>query len=333
MKRASLNAKASDRATFFSPKQKKQNTQRMCSRDNSTDGSRGKCDRSINSRFQSCPMCNKSLPLHLIEAHASKCFGEGPPPDEQRQREVERQGKPSHVEKEPTKLAAVSPDEVKQQWSTIIKSKCTPSRLYENDPYSSNPFPGLFIFDDFISQQEEEILITVLDDSTTNDVFLPWMQSKFNGKHMGKRWGVHCSLKDRAVYPEENPLPQAISSIIDRISSLHIFQGCKPNEANAIDYHRVKGDYLRSHVDDRQLSKEPIANLSLAGDCYMTFRLQKQKPTHLPQEEKILLKRRTLQVLIGSARYDYSHGIQNDDLLSERRISITTRESPVTRKL
>ena len=107
-----------------------------------------------------------------------------------------------------------------------------------------------------------------------------------------------------------------------------IMKGYAPNEANAIDYRRAKGDYLKSHVDDRQLSKEIIANLSLAGDCYMTFQREKP-PTEC--EQKVLLKRRTLQVLTGSARYDYTHGIRNEDLLSDRRISVTMRESPLTK--
>ena len=325
---SSSKAKASvrliDGATFFSPKKKTRN------HDNSSGSSKGKSD--CTSRFQSCPLCDKYLPLLLIETHASTCLGQDAPDDHiNKDEKTELKVRRSHdVEKKTTKTAA-SPEEVKQQWSTIIKSKCTQSKTYDKDPHSSNPLPGLFIFEDFISPQEEETIIAMLDGNAKNNEFLPWIQSKFNGKHTGKRWGVHCSLKDRAVYPEENPLPRDISNIIDRISSLQIFQGCEPNEANAIDYRKVKGDYLRSHVDDRQLSKEPIANLSLAGDCYMTFRLQKQKSSHLPQEKKVLLKRRTLQVLIGSARYDYSHGIQNDDLLLDRRISITTRESPLTR--
>jgi alkylated DNA repair dioxygenase AlkB len=59
----------------------------------------------------------------------------------------------------------------------------------------------------------------------------------------------------------------------------------------------------------------------------MTFRNER-----IPGEEKrVLLRRRTLQVLTGKARYDYSHGICNEDLLSDRRVSITMRESPLTK--
>lgn len=106
--------------------------------------------------------------------------------------------------------------------------------------------------------------------------------------------------------------------------------GCHPNEANAIDYWRDRGDYLKAHVDDRQMSKEPIANLSIVGDCYMTYRADGIRGGRDGVVQKVLLKRRTLQVLTGKARYDYSHGICNEDILSDRRISITIRESPIS---
>lgn len=312
--------------TFFSPKQKKMKQSWNISY--------------LNSRFQPCPLCDKSLPLHLIETHASACLGKNSD-NHGKSDDSSTPALPSkevHVveRKESTNqcaISAVSPEEAKRQWSSIIKDKREESSTHEMlDSYScSRPLPGLVILEDFISPQEEGELIALLDGTSKTDKFLPWTQSRFNGKHFGKRWGVHCSLKDRKVYPEENPLPQTITNIIERISALQMMNGCNPNEANAIDYRRVKGDYLKSHVDDRQLSKEHIANLSLAGDCYMTFRLQKQKSSDLPQEHKVFLKRRTLQLLTGSARYDYSHGIQNEDLLSDRRISITMRESPLTK--
>jgi hypothetical protein len=61
----------------------------------------------------------------------------------------------------------------------------------------------------------------------------------------------------------------------------------------------------------------------------MTFKNEKQASSEM---KKVLLKRSTLQVLTGKSRYDYSHGISNSDLLSERRISVTMRESPLTCK-
>lgn len=292
------------------------------------------------SRFVACPLCSKSIPIHTIEVHASKCDGEQ---DTQTKLPTNReasihcsiekndegplQKSSSFIHRSQSERISVEP--AKLQWSNLLKS-----RAHSEDGYEVKngcEIPGLYIHHEFITEKEEKELIAMLDGRAEEDTFLPWRQSKFNGKHIGKRWGVHCSLKDRKVYPEENPLPSSLMKIIERIKSLDIMDGCAPNEANAISYRKNKGDYLRSHVDDRQLSKEPIANLSLGGDCLMKFQLEKEKTSNYPKMKKVLLRRRTLQILTKSARYDYSHGIENNDLLTERRISITMRESPLTK--
>lgn len=303
--------------------------------------------RNKKSRFESCPICLKAFPKHTIERHAACCTG--PPCDDKyhdpepsnpippqcndtSETNGERNGGvQSSLEDD---ISIVDRVEVIHKWKCILNNDTgrQPTEHKYLQSSSNQPLPGLFIFEEFISLQEEEDIISMLDGRDLHaDTFLPWKPSKFNGKHCGKRWGVHCSLRDRKVYPQDNPLPPLLLNLIDRISQLQIMKGCVPNEANAIDYHKKNGDYLKNHVDDRQLSKEPIANLSLAGDCFMTFRLERHTaPQHFPKERKVLLKRRTLQILTSNARYDYSHGIQNEHLLSDRRISITMRESPLS---
>ena len=192
---------------------------------------------------------------------------------------------------------------------------------------TSTPLPGLFIYENFVTAEEEHTILQGLD---TSDV-LPWKPARFNGQNMGKRWGVHCNLRDRRVDAPEHPLPTFLQEIIlPKLKLLSPMSGCVPNEANAIDYRRARGDWLQAHVDDRKLSKEPIANLSLAGDCYMTFESQGQSRTTNESKTKVLLPRRCLQILTGRARYNFSHGIANEDLVSDRRVSITMRESPLT---
>ncbi|OEU20120.1 hypothetical protein FRACYDRAFT_163370, partial [Fragilariopsis cylindrus CCMP1102] len=148
-----------------------------------------------------------------------------------------------------------------------------------------------------------------------------------------KRWGVHCNLRDRRVDAPENPLPDIIQQIVLPKLKRLLFQKGKtknttiPNEANSIDYRRKQGHWLQDHVDDRKLSKEVIFNLSLIGDCYMTFKnIAKHRNIAVPKQ-RVLLKRRCLQIITGKSRYDFTHGITNSDLLSDRRISITMRES------
>jgi hypothetical protein len=107
-------------------------------------------------------------------------------------------------------------------------------------------------------------------------------------------------------------------------------KGCVPNEANAIEYRRSQGHWLQSHVDDRKLSKEPIANISIIGNCYMTYTNQAMNRNVAASKERVWLPRRCLQILTGTARYDFAHGIDHADLVSDRRVSMTMRESPLT---
>jgi alkylated DNA repair dioxygenase AlkB len=200
-----------------------------------------------------------------------------------------------------------------------------------------------------------------------------WKASRFNGQSHGKRWGVHCNLRDRRVDSPEHPLPSILMETIvhhDRWHRLSCWWENKknnrviipttlcsssssltsptvlcPNEANAIDYRKSRGDWLQAHVDDRKLSKEPIANLSLAGPCFMTYRrtgTAKTTPSSTAAAAaaavstrdvsyKVWLPPRCLQILTGPARYNYTHEIAPLDLPAERRVSLTLRESPLTR--
>jgi alkylated DNA repair dioxygenase AlkB len=243
------------------------------------------------------------LPWHRIEQHAATCSGGVAP------------------------TAAVAAAAVGPKRRRIDPALLEPS---------AEPLPGLFLYEDFITEQEEAEILAQLDGTSHPETYLPWKAATFNGRHDGKRWGVHCNLRERRVDPAEHPLPPFLQDIVlDRLEQrVRPMRDRRPNEANAIDYRQKRSDYLVAHVDDRQLSKEPIANLSLAGDCYMTFtnvKMPRHATAAMPAQIRLLLKRRCLQVLTGPARYDFSHAIAANDILSERRVSITMRESPLTR--
>jgi alkylated DNA repair dioxygenase AlkB len=252
------------------------------------------------SHFGACPLCSRDFPLHLLETHASECTGVSP--------------------------ASVCADKLQEKNDD---SFILPDRM----DHVSEPIPGLFIYEDFITEEEEAFILAQLDgteDAHVNE-FLPWKPGSFNGTSLGKRWGVHCNLRDRKVGAAENPLPHFVRELLfPKLKQIRPMGSSIPNEANAIDYRRKAGHHLLSHVDDRKLSREPIANLSLAGSCYMTYRNVNSNRNTAVKEKRVLLKPRCLQVLTGKARYDFSHGIDNSDLLSDRRVSVTMRESPLS---
>ena len=126
----------------------------------------------------------------------------------------------------------------------------------------------------------------------------------------------------------ERDLPPFLWEIVGRwkeACALGLLQEFTPNEANANCYERGKGMHLTAHFDDRALSGDVLVNLSLRSSCVMTF--QNPKTGHTVRVE---LPQRSLQVVSGKARFDYTHGISNTDLQGPVRISITFRKAQLT---
>ena len=229
----------------------------------------------------------------------------------------------------------------------------------------SGSLPGHFVVENFVTTAEETALVAFLDDRRRSGV---WKPSTFNGKHLGKKWGVEVDLKRRTVAsPGRRPMPPELLALAARLRDLaaedlaaapgggggesrrampraasRAVATFAPNEANAIDYRRALGMELEPHCDDRQMSSGVLVNLSLLGDCVMTYAPDKKdfdKKHNTPNRSRgrgavdVFLPRRSLQIQSGSTRYDFSHAIRNENLLADRRVSVTFRESaaPATR--
>lgn len=183
---------------------------------------------------------------------------------------------------------------------------------------------GHHVFMNFITEQEEEDLLRWIDTCAP-----PWKTLRINGRHHGKKWGHFVNLRDRKVTLGDGPLPDPLLHLVKRMrQSIPFLEMFLATDANAIEYIPNQGHELLPHVDDRQLTKDTLVNLSLAGDCIMTF--QREGTSSVELRREVLLPRRSLQVLQKDARYTYTHAIKNEHLLSSRRVSVTFRDSPVT---
>lgn len=183
---------------------------------------------------------------------------------------------------------------------------------------------GHHVFMNFITEQEETDLLHWIDTCSP-----PWKVLRINGRHHGKKWGHFVNLRDRKVTLGDGPLPEPLLRLVKRMrQSIPFLEMFLATDANAIEYIPTHGHELLPHVDDRQLTKDTLVNLSLAGDCIMTFQREGTSSQELRRE--VLLPRRSLQVLQKDARYTYTHAIKNEHLLSSRRVSVTFRDSPVT---
>ena len=71
------------------------------------------------------------------------------------------------------------------------------------------------------------------------------------GTRRGKRWGVTMDLSKRTVVEGATPLASELHMLIARMQSIPLLSNFRPNEANAIDYRKPLGHWLKPHVDDR----------------------------------------------------------------------------------
>ncbi|XP_024525489.1 alkylated DNA repair protein alkB homolog 8 isoform X2 [Selaginella moellendorffii] len=137
----------------------------------------------------------------------------------------------------------------------------------------------------------------------------------------GSRQKINAFVHRKILAPKFE-MPHVLEPIMERMRSIPLLAEFFPNEMNSLEYIRESGHFLRPHVDDRQLSGTLIVNLSMCGECYMTFKRERGAY----ECHKIRLKQRSLQILTGDSRYNFTHEIENRDLLSPRRVSITFRE-------
>jgi alkylated DNA repair dioxygenase AlkB len=206
-------------------------------------------------------------------------------------------------------------------------------------PQEHPNLPGLWLIDNFISEEEENDIISRLNADKT-----PWHHSSFNGDCLSKCFGVRTQfgpsyIQERLVRVNdlskgEYDIPEYLLPYMDRLecfikqfgkeyrlpSALTSFS---PNECNANCYVKSDKHYLTAHCDDRVLSGPVLMNLSLNGLSHMTY--GNESVGH--ETVKVELPRRCLQLVTGPARFNYSHKINAEDIIDEKRMSITFRHS------
>ena len=104
-----------------------------------------------------------------------------------------------------------------------------------------------------------------------------------------------------------------------------VLSSFKPNECNANLYLRSENHSLTPHYDDRFLSGPILMNLSLHGRSRMIY--SKGDSDTVNDVVTVYLPRKCLQLVTGDARYKYKHRINAEDVLDEKRISITWRQA------
>ena len=304
--------------------------------------------------FDYCPMCGRMQHETCLEEHVNACLdarerqqqqqrrmGEGDEKvsmdggkrkmeervpissseDAARRRETEEDEDDKH-EKETKKMKTTNAAVVAanafqkiKQGSIEMSKTSSPSFIY-----------GHKVIENFISEEEEEELLRAIYDAseqTWND-----RNASGNGHHNGKAWGVNADRARRKVFKAKREMPEAFQRIVlEKLrANDYGYKGLKEfgfacNECNAIEYIREQGHELRPHVDDRILSSDIIINLSMVGSCIMRYRMNKNQGIEIAKD----LPRFSLQIQGGKCRFEWEHGIRNEDLIDGKRVSLTFR--------
>jgi alkylated DNA repair dioxygenase AlkB len=177
--------------------------------------------------------------------------------------------------------------------------------------------PGLKYIPDFITEDEHEELLEVIDKQI-------WMETlKRRVQHYGYRYDYKKRFLDSSM--SLGNLPDWILSIASKLYESRLTEKL-PDQVIINEY--MPGQGIADHVDCVPCFGETIISLSLGSTCLMNF-------TNVKSSKKIcvLLYPRSLIVLQQQARYEWKHGISprkidkygEEEFVRTRRVSMTFR--------
>uniref|UniRef100_H2YZF4 Fe2OG dioxygenase domain-containing protein n=1 Tax=Ciona savignyi TaxID=51511 RepID=H2YZF4_CIOSA len=205
-------------------------------------------------------------------------------------------------------------------------------------------FPGVSVFQDFISAPEERELIRINSNR--------WKDSQSGRRKQD--YGPKVNFKKKKVKLSSfTGLPKYIDFIVERIRSLEGLDNFATVEQCNLEYDPVRGASIDPHYDDAWLWGERLLSLNLLSDSWFTMTTDDSAKIELTNlkpeivdidltsfktldidsgefglnefEVKVPLCRRSLVMLSGDARYKWKHSIQRKDITS-KRLCCTFRE-------
>ncbi|CAK4628838.1 unnamed protein product [Aphanomyces euteiches] len=181
--------------------------------------------------------------------------------------------------------------------------------------------PGLLVYKDFITEEQETILLDELDKSEwKNDVRARQVQ------HFGYVFNYKTQKCDPSTPLDE--MPAFCRSLIDRMPPT--FDGI-PDQITANEY--LPGQGISAHIDTHSAFTASIGTLSLGHASVMEFRHPDDGRC-----ESFLMEPRSLYIMTGASRYQWTHCVQprmfdvidNEKVMRQRRVSITFRKLQTT---
>ncbi|XP_075222334.1 tRNA (carboxymethyluridine(34)-5-O)-methyltransferase ALKBH8 isoform X2 [Lycorma delicatula] len=171
----------------------------------------------------------------------------------------------------------------------------------QNNSVTSLP-EGLYILNDFVTEDEEELLHKCIDWSKSTSNIDKLILKHRNVKHYGYEFNYENNNVDKNS-PLEESIPHKCLMLFDRLKEKGFYNIVPwiPDQLTVNEYQPGQG--IPSHVDTHSPFESPIISLSLGSDVIMDFKHRDGRKV------PVLLPRRSLLIMDGESRYDWSHGI------------------------
>lgn len=180
---------------------------------------------------------------------------------------------------------------------------------------------GLIILKDFITEEEESILLKSIrtDEDEENQTL-----KHRSVKHFGYEFLFGTNNVDPAN-PMDRRIPQECDLLWERLKGRNIPMEWEcPDQLTVNEY--MPGQGIPPHVDTHSAFLDPIVSLSLQSHVVMEF-----KKSNLKAD--VFVPRRSLLLMTGESRYDWTHGITPrhiDVILTDNKTLTTANRSKRT---
>jgi alkylated DNA repair dioxygenase AlkB len=177
---------------------------------------------------------------------------------------------------------------------------------------------GLRYVADFITPEQQDALVRQIDAA-------PWLGDlRRRVQHYGYKYDYKVRAVD--VSMRLGPLPEWAAEIV-RLARERGLTDEEPDQVIVNEYEPGQG--IASHIDCKPCFTGTILSLSLLSPCVLDFKHKER------QVVPVLLEPRSMMVMQGEARYDWTHGLaaRKTDLYGGRRVVRGRRVSLTIRKV
>src|SRR3989344_3129452 len=175
---------------------------------------------------------------------------------------------------------------------------------------------GLIYVADLISREEESQLIEFFENDQKKH---PWKTAGVRAVRLVKHYGYQYPYTRKLELKLSDPIPSVINDIIiQKLSKIDVLANFKPDQAIVNRY--LSGQGISAHADHPELFGDTVVSISLG--CKATMIFNKEGCNKFNQ----IVKPRSIYVMQGEARYEWTHEMLKTKTQCTTRYSVTFRE-------